>query len=125
MEIIKNDAEIEEQKEAEAALGSDAAVLEESESDIFKYELIRPVTYDGKEYKELTFDFGSLTGGDSMDVEDELMSRGHAVLVRSADSMYLSRMCARACNEKVGADIFRLMFVKDCNRILAASRRFF
>ena len=33
---------------------------------ILNYKLIKPVTFEGKEYKELTLDFGSLTGNDSI-----------------------------------------------------------
>ena len=114
-----------EAKTAEQVVGSDAAALDEQTDGIYTHALSAPVLYDGKTYSELTFDFDSLTGGDSLDVMDELMRKGHAVLMKSVDDFYLMKMCARACKEKVGDDIFRMMKPRDLNRILNVSRRFF
>lgn len=111
-------------EQAEKSVGSDAAFLEENDA-LYTHTFIKPVNYEGKTYEKLSFDFDSLTGGDSMDVEDELMRQNHPVITRSIDSAYLTRMCARACTEKVGYDIFRVMTARDCNRITNICRRFF
>ena len=106
------------------AVGSDTAMLDET-SGLYTRVLNRPVVYDGKTYTELTFDFDSLTGGDSLDVEEELMSNGIFMGMKTFDGRYLIRMCARACTADVGYDIFRLMSVKDSNIIQNVARRFF
>ena len=103
---------------------SDIKMVEDT-TDVYTHKFKVPVQYDGKTYESLTFDFSSLTGGDSLDVENELQSMGHAVVVRTLDGMYLSRMCAKACTENIGSDIFRVMPVKDYAIITNKSKRFF
>ena len=120
----EEDQTAKEEKAVKEAMGSDAEAMNANDS-LYVHKLSRPVEYDGKKYEELTFDFDSLTGGDSMDVEDELARQNHPVITRSIDTAYLTRMCARACTASIGWDIFRLMAVRDCNRITNISRRFF
>lgn len=110
---------------AEQAVGSDSVLLDEQPDGMYTHKFAEPIQYDGKTFDKLTFDFDSLTGGDSLDVESELLSKGHAVVVRTIDGEYLSRMCARACTESVGADIFRHMKVKDYGQITNVAKRFF
>lgn len=90
----------------------------------YVHKFSRPISYDGKTYTEMTFAFGDLTGGDSLDVEAELTALNHPVLVRSIDSQYLIRICARACTDKVGSDIFRKMPLADYTKITNAAKRF-
>ena len=118
--------------EAEQVVGSDGAFLDEQPEGVYTHTFSKPVLYDGKTYEKLTFDFDSLTGGDSLDVESELMARNHPVLVRNIDSEYVIRMAAKACTERgadgkrvIGHDIFRNMTVKDYGRITNIARRFF
>jgi hypothetical protein len=110
---------------AEKSIGSDAAILEEQPDGVYTHRFSKPVLYDGKTYESLSFDFDRLTGGDSLDVMDELMRKGHGVFMKTSDDFYITKMCARACREPVGDDIFRLMPVKDHNTIINRSRRFF
>lgn len=112
-------------RDALQAVGSDSVLLDDQPDGLYTHNFVKPIQYDGKTYEKLTFDFDSLTGGDSLDVESELLSRGHAVVVRTIDGEYLSRMCARACTESVGADIFRQMPVKDYGAITNVAKRFF
>ena len=116
----------------EQAVGSDSVLLEESPDSLYVHTFEKPIEYNGKTYEKLTFDFDSLTGGDSLDVESELMARNHPVLVRNIDSEYVIRMAAKACTERgadgkrvIGHDIFRNMTVKDYGRITNIARRFF
>ena len=92
--------------------------------DTYVHKFSRPVSYDGATYTELTFEFGNLTGGDSLAVEAELAALNKPVFVRSIDSQYLIRICARACTEKVGSDIFNNMPIKDYTKITNAAKRF-
>ena len=113
------------EKNTDAMETVDQAVQEQAAPGTYVHTFSKPVLYEGKTYDKLTFRFDQLTGGDSLDVEAELMSRNHAVVVKSVDSEYLIRMCARVYEEHVGFDIFRLMPIRDYNRITTYSRRFF
>lgn len=124
-------ANIEEQDEVKAKakemIGSDAVtVVDEDDGDpgLYTHKFAKPITYEGKIYEELTFDFNSLTGGDAMDVEEELQASRHVVLMRTFDPKFLTRMCARACTEKVGYDIFRAMPSRDYSIITNRSKNF-
>lgn len=108
----------------ESVVGSDAALLDQSVTALFTHTLSRPVEYEGEKYESLTFDFDSLTGGDSIDVETELLAKGHPVISKSIDTQYLMRMCARACTADIDYNIFRALPVKDFNRIIATAKRF-
>ncbi len=127
-----NKEEILEAEQAEQVVGSDGALLEELLDGVYTHTFAKPVLYDGKTYEKLTFDFDSLTGGDSLDVESELMARNHPVFVRNIDGEYLIRMAAKACTERgadnkrvIGHDIFRLMSAKDYGKITNIAKRFF
>ncbi len=91
---------------------------------LFEIEFKNPVKYDGKEYSKLSFDFEKLTGRDGLAIEEELQMMNKAVIVPALSGEYLVRMAARACTEKVGADIFDYMPIKDYNRIRSAARSF-
>lgn len=91
---------------------------------LFEIEFKKPVKYDGKEYSKLSFDFEKLTGRDGLAIEEELQMMNKAVIVPALSGEYLVRMAARACTEKVGADIFDYMSLKDYNRIRSAARSF-
>ena len=84
----------------------------------------KPVKYNNKEYEELSFDFDKLTGMDGLAIEEELQMLNKAVIVPALSGEYLIRMAARACTEKIGADIFNYMSLKDYNRIRSAARSF-
>lgn len=121
---------------AAAELGSEASAIIEADinpnaaSAPYTLTLRRPVKYDGREIKELHFDFESLTGLDSREVQRELNRKGISVLVQSVSEEFMRPMAARACTDelpdgrKIGADIFDYMVVGDVNRVLARLRRF-
>ncbi len=109
--------------EKEVAIAQEEAKKDEQTG--FAYKLRKPVEYNGKKYTELHFDFDSLTGGDALDVEDEMQRQGKGTVVVAAfNSEYLIRISARACRETVGADIFRYMSMFDYNRIRDRARNF-
>ncbi len=94
------------------------------ENNMFTIELKKPVMYNDKEYKSLSFDFEKLTGKDGMAIEEELSQLGKAILVPALSGEYLVRMAARACTEKVGSDIFDLLSIREYNQIRTAARSF-
>ena len=91
---------------------------------LFEIEFKKPVKYNNKEYAKLSFDFDKLTGLDGLAIEEELQMLNKAVIVPALSGDYLVRMAARACTERIGADIFNYMSLKDYNRIRSAARSF-
>ncbi len=91
---------------------------------VFVHKLTRPVTYNGKEYSELSFDWWSLTGADGLQIENEMQRLNKPVIVPALSGDYLIRMAARACAEQVGTDIFEQMALFDYNKIRSAARSF-
>lgn len=104
----------------------EAAREEARKNDValFEIEFKKPVKYNGKEYSKLSFDFDKLTGRDGLAIEEELQMMNKTVIVPAFSGEYLVRMAARACTEKIGADIFDYMPIKDYNRIRSAARSF-
>ena len=104
------------------------AAKEEAQLDkpgAFNYQMKKPLHYNGKEYKELNFDFSTLTGRDSLDVENELMAQGKgAVVVAALNTEYIIRIAARACAEPIGSDAFLMMSLFDFNKIKDKTRNF-
>ena len=108
------------QKEFDEAVKQAKADNASAYTHVFK----KPFLYDGKEYKELHFDFDKLTGEDSLNVEDELAAQGIMVMVPTFSGQYLIRIAARACQEPIGSDAFKRMRIADMNRIRTKTRNF-
>ncbi len=116
MAEIKTEQEQEfEEAEKEAA---------EEPSSLYVHKFKKPFKWQGQEYTELHFDFESLTGEDSLNIEAELQSRGTMVMVPAFSGPYLIGMSARACQEKLGTDAFRKMPINDFVRIRTRARNF-
>ena len=92
--------------------------------NLFTLKLKKPLSYEGKEYEELSFDFDGLTGRDSLDVERELAIRGIQVAVPAFSGEYIIRIAAKACTVPVGHDAFEYMSLKDYNRLRSKVRNF-
>lgn len=112
--ITKMDREELEKAKEEAKKADDLVVLK------FK----KPFTYESVDYDELEFDFDGLTGNDSLEVEKELARQGTQVAVPAFSGEYIIRIAARACTTPIGSDAFRLMSLKDYNRVRAKVRNF-
>ena len=107
-------------KEYEAALEA----AKKNDVSHLTVQLTKPVTYNNKEYTELSFNFDDLTGQDGLAIEEELTQLGKALIVPALSGEYLIRMAARACTVKIGSDIFKQLALKDYNRIRSAARSF-
>lgn len=92
---------------------------------VYTHKFKRPVKYNGQDIEELTFDFNKLSGKDCMAVEEELRMMNVSLVAPTFNGMYLIRMAARACTEKIGADIFYLMPAGDFTRIRSRTQSFF
>lgn len=84
----------------------------------------RPLEHEGKSYSDLTFDFDSLSGSDSLAIERELQMLGHTVIVANFDSEYLIRVCVKACTEPLGIDALGKLSIRDFNRLRNTVRGF-
>jgi hypothetical protein len=93
--------------------------------DTFVHKFKKPFEYNGKKYEHFEFDFNSLTGGDSLAVEEEIQREGKGVVVVGAfNSEYLIRIAARACLEPISYDAFKYMSLFDYNKIRDRTRNF-
>ncbi len=106
----------------------DAAVAEANKAanDPYTYthKLIQPFEYEGKKYETLTFDFGKLTGNDSLAIEAEMSALRQPVNVPSMSAGYLIRMACRACTQPIGVDVIGAMSIRDYNTIRTKARNF-
>ena len=101
-----------------------AATLPEEDANTYIHKFATPFHYGGKEYKELRFDFGSLTGKDDLEIEAELNAIGKPAAIPEYSGEYHIRIAARACLEKIGFDAFALMRYRDARKIKSHARRF-
>lgn len=88
------------------------------------FQLSKPVLYDGAEVRELTFDWGSLTGKDALKIETEANTRRKIVNNPAFSVEYLIGMAVRACEPEVDRDFFLRMPLGDFNRVRGAARDF-
>lgn len=105
--------------EAEAAKDAD-------EDAAFTYKFKKPFEFEGKSYRELHFDFESLTGRDSLAIFNELKTRGTNVFPNIAwsDAAYCALFAAKCCREGLGSDAFLAMPASAYNRIIARTSSF-
>lgn len=92
--------------------------------DIFTWVLSRPITWEGKTYETLTFDYGKLTVEDTLLIEREIHTLGLSVFSREFSGENQIRVAARACDQSLGVDFFKALPMRDGNRILAHTRDF-
>lgn len=121
-DMAKAAEEIEEKaKEAEAA-GVDFST--------YTHHFKKPFTYAGRTYDELTFDWESLTGRDSLAIEEELSLKGKTLVLPAYTGEYLVGMAVRACTERnegkhaVGKDVMYAMPLGDFQKICGRARNF-
>ena len=114
----------EQDREYEVAAAEAAKDKAKADPSRYVHKFKKPFVFEGKEYKELHFDFDRLTGEDSLNIEAELQAKGIGVLVPAFSGHYLIRMAARACEEKIGTDTFQKMPLKDFVQIRTKARNF-
>lgn len=103
-----------------------AAAEEEAAASTTTYihKFATPWTYEGKTYEQLTFEWGKLTGADSLAIENEIQALGKPLIAPEFSGDFLIRMAARACTDKIGADMLTAMPLVDYNRIRNRARSF-
>jgi hypothetical protein len=121
MEIVENTVTID-PEELEAAQQAEAAGIDVGAAVV---KLRKPLQYEGKEYKALSFDFDRLTGKDGMLIEREVqLTTGTAVLLPAYNTEYLIRMCAKASLNGIGADAIEALGIRDFNTVIGKARGF-
>lgn len=91
---------------------------------VYVHKFSKPLEYKEQSYDSLTFDFDGLSGNDILAVEAELSALGMAAVVQEFNGQFLIRIAARACTEKIGADVFAGLPIRDYNRIVKRARSF-
>lgn len=109
-------------KEYDAAIA--AANKAATDPCVYVHKLIQPFEYEGKKYDTLTFDFGKLTGNDSLAIEAEMSALRQPVIVPNMSAGYLIRMACRACTKPIGVDVIGAMSIRDYNTIRTKARNF-
>lgn len=120
---IEESAKQAEQAEAEARAEADGGTY----THVFK----NPFTYEGRTYEQLTFDWESLSGKDSIDIERDLLRRRITVIAAPFTPEYLAAMAARSCTRRseegfrvVDMDMIYAMPLRDFRRICDEARGF-
>lgn len=92
--------------------------------DVFILEFPKPIKYNDREYKSLTFDFGALTGNDDLAIEDELNALSIVLVAPAFSGQYLIRMAVRACKEPIGTDCISNLPLNYYSKLRSAARSF-
>lgn len=111
-------------KEFDAAQAAAAKAAAAADPYTYTHKLQKPLDYEGKHYESLTFDWGKLTGNDSLAIEAELTALNQPVIIPSMSAGYLIRMACRACTEPIGVDVIGAMSIRDYNTIRTKARIF-
>jgi len=81
-------------EEQEAVQAETTEVVEEGKN---VYTFKKPLVYNNKTYEKLTYDLDSLTGQDSMDVEEELVRLRKGIVIEgSLNTDYIIRIFCKA-----------------------------
>ncbi|MBR2131393.1 MAG: hypothetical protein IJ955_02450 [Oscillospiraceae bacterium] len=114
-----------------AAEAQAEAAKKEPDAGSYTHVFAAPFSYEGETYEQLTFQWDSLTGKDSMDIERDLRMKGLTVVVAEYTPEYLTSMAARACtyrdsNGKRTVSMFTLQALplRDFRAICGQARRF-
>lgn len=114
---------------------ADEKILNEKELDaaeaaavnapgVYTLTLKKPVTWEDITADKLVFDFDSLTGADSLAVEEELALYNKPLVVREFNGDYLIRLACRACTTKVSVGFLLALPIREANRLIGAMRSF-
>jgi hypothetical protein len=89
----------------------------------FTLKLNPAFEWEGKTYREMTFDFGRLTGEDFTDVDREMKDSGEWSLTSvNTDMNFLYRLAAKAAG--IGSDVVKKLPANKFNAVLNSVRRF-
>ena len=129
MEIDKTPTTVEES--AKQAEEMEIQARAEADSSVYTHEFKKPVTYEGRTYEQLSFDWDSLSGRDSVAIERELLNRQIVVASAEFTPEYLASMAARACTYRtedgfraVTTNMLYALPLREFRQICKAARSF-
>lgn len=98
---------------------------------LYTHRLKKPFTYENKTVEQLDFDFGALTGADTLAIEGELNHRLKNLMYPHLSWEFMSLMAVRACTTRDGnglrvvdEKLLKALPMRDYNRIVGAARNF-
>lgn len=95
----------------------------EQNGGVITFELKRPVTIGGTEYKQIKLDLQSLTGADIASAEIEMTASGHIIAgPAELNKTYLMHISARAA--KIPYEVLKQFSIKDISLITMATQNF-
>lgn len=95
----------------------------DSNNDIITYELKRPTTINGTEYKKITLDLYHLNGDDIASAEFEMASSGNLIAgPAELNKTYLMHIAARAA--KIPFEVLKQFSIKDISAITMVTQGF-
>ncbi|MBQ9269666.1 MAG: hypothetical protein IJ206_09145 [Oscillospiraceae bacterium] len=97
--------------------------MADERKDIFTLTLKEVFEYEDKEYSEIVFDFGKLTGHDALEVEREMQEEGIGFVRNDAyDGGYQMITAAKASG--VAKDVLLALPFRDCVTIKREARKY-
>lgn len=76
-----------------------------------------PITWDGKEYKEFTFDVSELTGRDLIDIQTEMKMAGIPIVSSMrVDTAYIALVASKSA--KVDDEVIKSLKFEDFNKVI-------
>ena len=110
--------------EATQEVGNNVVELKEKRDKTTSYLHVfkKPFNWEGKDHKEIDFNFGGLTGNDALSIETEMEQNNEYPLAPEVSKSYQLRMAARAGG--VPSDLIAALPFQDFNRITNAARNF-
>lgn len=117
--------------DAETAVQLEAEAQTEPDTYAYTHTFKRPFVYNGVTVKELTFDWGALTGNDHLAIENELLKHGKTLVLPEYTGDFLCGMAVRACTNRDGNGIrlldnkaMKSMPIRDFQTICKKARSF-
>ena len=93
-------------------------------TEVYTHKFAKPFEHEDKKFDELTFEWGKLTGKDSLAIENEMSALGIPLIAPEFSGEYLIRVAARACTTEIGSDILEALPLADYNKIRNKARSF-
>lgn len=88
----------------------------------YRHRFEKPFEWCGKKYTTLDFNFGKLTGRDSLAIYSELRAKGVTVFSPKYSPEYQMCLASRACG--LGTDAFEAMSFRDFEKIIGKTKGF-
>lgn len=111
-----------ESKRKEKAPQDGGAQTAQAQKGTYTHTFRRPVEYEGKTFKTLTFYWDRLNGNDMISIENEMQAMNEYALSPEISASFLSRMAAKAAG--VGPDFMEGLPIGEFSKIKNEARNF-